>query len=307
MTTKGGLAAMKEQQNKAVATAQNQSVAAVFNSLLDSEGYRNRIQEIMKDRAPQFVASLVEMVNGSPALMDAFREAPVTIIRSALRAAAYDLPIDQGLGYAYVVPFNNKVGDNQWRHEAAFLLGYKGMLQLAIRTGVYSKINVIDVREGELKSYNRLTEDIDIEFIDDETERNKKKIIGYVGYYRLVNGMEKTIYMTKEAIEAHEEKFRKGKYQSKGWKENWESMASKTVLRKLIGKWGIMSVNYQKASPDMVAFAEAAAKGELDDEDVAEQAIETTATEAPAFEEVPKDEKLTAKEQQEILDMMDGK
>jgi recombination protein RecT len=202
-------------------------------------------------RAPQFVSSLVSMVNADQNLQKAFYEAPMTVIQAGLKAAAFDLPIDQNLGYAYIVPFNNSYKDEngEWRKrmEANFILGWKGMNQLALRTGAYKTINVIDIREGELKSYNRLTEEVELDFIEDEAEREAKPVIGYVGYYRLVNGAEKTIYMTVKQIEGHEKKFRKGQYQGKGWRDDWDAMARKTVYRKLIGKWGVMSIEYQNA------------------------------------------------------------
>jgi recombination protein RecT len=129
--------------------------------------------------------------------------------------------------------------------EASFILGWKGMHQLALRTGAYKTINVVDIREGELKSYNRLTEEVKIEFVEDDNEREALPIIGYVGYYRLVNGAEKTIYMTKKQIENHEKNHRKGDHMGKGWKDDWDAMARKTVYRRLIGKWGVMSIDYQ--------------------------------------------------------------
>ena len=178
------------------------------------------------------------------------------------------MPIDPGLGYAYIVPFNNKKDDGAYRMEAQFIMGYKGMYQLAMRTGVYKKLNVVDVREGELKHYNRLTEDIEIEFIEDEDEREKQQIVGYCGFFRLVNGMEKYIYMSVKQIQNHELKNRKGKYMGKGWRTDFDAMARKTVLRKLIGKWGIMSIDYQSADPGTLRAAEAIAKGQFDDEDV---------------------------------------
>ena len=106
---------------------------------------------------------------------------------------------------------------------------------------------MVDIREGELKSYNRLTEETDVEFIDDDDLRESKPIIGYLGYYRLVNGAEKTIYMTVKQIENHEKKNRKGQYMGKGWRDDFDAMARKTVYRKLIGKWGVMSIQYQSA------------------------------------------------------------
>ena len=241
---------LSKSANQQVAPAQ-QSVNQLMNSMLDGEKLRGRFNELLGNRSAQFVSSLVSMVNASPELQKAFYEAPMTVIQAGLKAAAFDLPIDQNLGYAYIVPFKNnkKDANGNWtsKHEATFILGWKGMHQLALRTGAYKTINVVDIREGELKGYNRLTEETEIEFIDDDDLRESKPIIGYLGYYRLVNGAEKTIYMTVKQIENHEKKFRKGQYMGKGWKDDFDAMARKTVYRKLIGKWGVMSIQYQTA------------------------------------------------------------
>ena len=235
----------KATANQTVATKQP-SVNALMSSFLDSEGLRKRFDELLGKRSPQFISSVVSLVNSDQNMQQAFYESPMTVIQSALKAATFDLPVDQSLGYAYIVPFKNWKKDlGQKKMEATFILGWKGMHQLALRTGAYKSINVVDIREGELKHYNRLTEEIDIDFIEDETERESKPVIGYVGYYRLVNGAEKTIYMSIKAIEQHEKKFRKGEYQGKGWRDDWDAMARKTVYRILIGKWGVMSINYQ--------------------------------------------------------------
>ena len=232
-----------------------QTVNQVMNAMLDGEGMRKRFNDLLGKRAPQFVSSLVSLVNADVNLQQAFYEAPMTVIQSALKAATFDLPIDQNLGYAYIVPFktSKKTEDGSWvkRMEANFILGWKGMHQLALRTGAYKTINVVDIREGELKSYNRLTEEVSIEFVEDEDEREALPIIGYVGYYRLVNGAEKTIYMTKKQIENHEKKNRKGDYMGKGWRDDFDAMARKTVYRRLIGKWGVMSIDYQNHSEAM--------------------------------------------------------
>ena len=117
--------------------------------------------------------------------------------------------------------------------------------------------------------YDRLTGDLEFEWVEDEDEREKLPIIGYAGYFRRLNGAEKMVYMTKKQIERHEEKNRKGKYQSKGWREDYDAMAKKTVLRRLIGQYGVMSIDYQNATePAAVAAAEAVATGRWDDEDV---------------------------------------
>lgn len=259
------------QNTQALEAKKKQPITVLMNSLLDSEGYKKRFEELLGNRTPQFVSSIVSLVNAEPNLQKAFYEAPVTILQASLKAATFNLPIDQNLGYAYIVPFNNTVknsdGTSHKRMEANFIMGWKGMHQLALRTGVYEVINVTDVREGELKSYNRLTEEIEIDFIEDEEDREKAKIIGYVGYYRLINGTKKTIYMTKQQIEKHERKHRKGQWMGKGWRDDFDAMALKTVYRKLIGKWGIMSIDYQKADKSTIAAAEALATGKFDDED----------------------------------------
>lgn len=233
-----------------VAPAQ-QNVNQIMNSILDGDKLRGRFNELLGERTPQFISSLVSMVNGSQELQKAFYEAPMSVIQAGLKAAAFDLPIDQSLGYAYIVPFKKNFkddhGDWKSKSEATFILGWKGMNQLALRTGAYKTINVVDVREGELRSYNRLTEEVELDFIEDDELRSSKPVIGYVGYYRLVNGAEKTIYMTTKQIEAHEKKFRKGKNMGWGWQNDWDAMARKTVYRQLIGKWGIMSITYQTA------------------------------------------------------------
>lgn len=246
-------------EENAVQAQGKKTVNQLMNSMLDGENLRGRFNDLLGKRTPQFVSSLVSLVNADTNLQQAFFEAPMTVIQSALKAATFDLPIDQNLGYAYIVPFKNskKMADGNWKKtmEASFILGWKGMHQLALRTGAYKTINVIDVREGELKSYNRLTEEVEINFVEDEDERETLKVIGYVGYYRLVNGAEKTIYMTVKQIENHEKKHRKGDYMGKGWRDDFDAMARKTVYRKLIGKWGVMSIDYQNHG-DAMALAE---------------------------------------------------
>ncbi|KMO87211.1 hypothetical protein AB840_04055 [Megasphaera cerevisiae DSM 20462] len=264
---KGGVI-VASKNHSAETNGTQKNIAALFNVMLSKDGYQKRFNELLGKRVPQFIGSLVAMMNGDSNLQHVFYDAPITIIQAALKAAAYDLPIDPGLGYAYIVPFKNKQKDGSSRYEATFIMGYKGMNQLALRSGAYKKINVIDVRDGELKSYNRLTEEIEFDFIEDDDEREKRAIIGYCGYFQLINGMEKTIYMTKKQIEQHEKKFRKGQYMGKVWREDYDSMACKTVFRKLIGKWGIMSVNYQTADSSTIAAATAIAQGQFDDEDL---------------------------------------
>ncbi len=236
----GAITNQVAKNNNQVVEKSKQSVNQLMSTFLDGEGMRKRFDELLGKRSPQFISSIVSLVNADSNMQLAFYEAPMTVIQSALKAATFDLPIDQNLGYAYIVPFKNK-----GTMTANFILGWKGMHQLALRTGAYRTINVMDIREGELKKYNRLTEEIDIQFEEDEDKRESLPVIGYVGYYKLVNGAEKTIYMTVKQIQNHEKKFRKGDYMGKGWRDDWDAMARKTVYRRLIGKWGVMSIDYQ--------------------------------------------------------------
>lgn len=249
---------------------QNQGINTMLNSILDKEGMRRRFEELLGERTPQFISSIVSLVNADKSLQRAFAEAPMTVIQSALKAATFDLPIEPSLGYSYIVPFNNsyKDDDGNWhkRMEANFIIGYKGMIQLCLRTGAYSRVpDAVDVREGELVSYDRLTGDCEFKWEEDEEKREKLPVIGYAGYFRLKNGAEKTIYMTVKQIEAHERKNRKGRDMGKGWKDDFDSMARKTVIRKLAGKYGLMSITYQNGDPETVRMANAVMEGDFPD------------------------------------------
>lgn len=242
-----------------------QSVSAMLNTFLSKDGYQKRFEELLGARTPQFVSSIVSLVNADANLQKVFYQAPVTIIQAALKAATFDLPIDQNCGYAYIVPFNNS---KKQQMEATFILGWKGMHQMALRSGVYKTISVVDVREGEFKTYNRLTGDLQLAFEEDEDKRDSLPIVGYAGYYRLVNGAEKTIYMTKKQVEAHERKYRKGQYMGKGWRDDFDAMALKTVYRQLIGKWGVMSIDYRTSKDAMNLADQMAVEDAMIDSDV---------------------------------------
>lgn len=232
------------------------SVNQLMNSILDGEGMRKRFNDLLGARAPQFLSSIVSLVNADKNLQRAFYESPMTVIQSALKAATFDLPVEPSLGYAYIVPFNN-YKDGVKRMEASFVIGYKGMVQLCLRTGAYARVpDAVDVREGELVSYDRLTGDAEFRWIEDEDQREALPIIGYAGYFRLKNGAEKTIYMTVKQIEGHEKKNRKGQSMGKGWREDFDAMARKTVIRRLCGKYGLMSITYQNGDAKTMQLAQ---------------------------------------------------
>ena len=253
----------KASNKEAITTEKQQkSVNAVLSSVLDGEKMRRRFDELLGKRTPQFLSSLTTLINADVNLQQALYEAPLTVVQAALKAATFDLPIEPSLGYAYIVPFKNSVrqkdGSYVKRMEATFIPGYKGLVQLCLRTGAYSRVpDAVDVRAGELVSYDRLTGDAVFHWIEDEDAREALPIIGYAGYFRLKNGAEKTIYMSRKKIEAHERKHRKGQYMGKGWKDDFDSMARKTVIRRLVGKYGLMSIEYRTtADPETVEAAQ---------------------------------------------------
>lgn len=257
------------------------SVNQLMNSILDGEGMRKRFNDLLGARAPQFLSSIVSLVNADKNLQRAFYESPMTVIQSALKAATFDLPVEPSLGYAYIVPFNN-YKDGVKRMEASFIIGYKGMVQLCLRTGAYARVpDAVDVREGELVSYDRLTGDAEFRWIEDEDQREALPIIGYAGYFRLKNGAEKTIYMTVKQIEGHEKKNRKGQSMGKGWREDFDAMARKTVIRRLCGKYGLMSITYQNGDAKSMQLAQSV----MEEEPVGSEIILD-----PAPEEVPIEE-----------------
>ncbi len=254
---------------------QQQGINTMMNAILDGEGMRRRFEELLGQRTPQFLSSIVSLVNADANLQRAFYEAPMTVVQSALKAATFDLPIEPSLGYAYIVPFNTKYKDanGEWRTkmEATFIPGYKGLVQLCLRTGAYSRVpDAVDVREGELISYDRLTGDAVFEWEEDEDKRETLPVIGYAGYFRLKNGAEKTIYMTVKQIQAHEKKNRKGQYMTKGWRDDFDAMARKTVIRRLAGKYGLMSIEYKNADADTVKLATEIMQGDYPEADTSD-------------------------------------
>lgn len=273
-----------QQQANVMATAPQQkavmNVGTVLNSLLDSEGMRKRFDELLGKRSAQFISSVISVCNENKDLQACVREDPMSVITAALKAAMYDLPIDPSLGFAYIIPSKNTVKTEQGnikKWQARMQPGWKGIEQLCIRTGQYLRLpNAVDVREGELISYDRLTSDIQFAWIEDIDEREKRPIIGYAAYFRLKNGAEAYEYMSKAQIEAHEKKYRKGEYMGKGWRDDWDAMARKTVLLKLVRSKGIMSIDYRDGSDAVRALNDAILEAEDVPEEKGAEVIEVT-------------------------------
>ncbi len=249
---------IQQRQNNGAAPA---TQGTTIKALLSSPTVMNRFEEVLGKRAPQFTASILGLYNNEKTLQKA---EPMSVISSAMVAATLDLPVDKNLGYAWIVPYKGK---------AQFQLGYKGYIQLALRTGQYKFINCIPIREGELQKWNPLTEELDIDF----EKRQSDSVIGYAAYFELLNGFRKTSYWTKADVEKHKSKFSKSDF---GWGKDWDAMALKTVLKAILSKWGILSVEMQSALTE--------------DENEQRERIDIT-DEIPETEIIDADEKPSAK------------
>lgn len=211
---------------------------ASLDNLFKNDVVRQKFEQVLKDNANQFIGSLLSLVKNDKMLMQCN---PKDILSTAMQSAILKLPINKTLGYAYIIPFkNNKKGIV----EPQLQIGYKGYVQLALRSGQYKNMNAIPVYDGELISYNRLTEELVFDF----TKRKSDEVIGYAGYFELLNGFTKTVYWSKEKILEHAGKFSKSfQCQSDIWQNEFDAMACKTVLKSILTKYGVLSVEMQKA------------------------------------------------------------
>lgn len=223
-------------------------------SYLGADAVKKNISGVIGEKnVTRFISSVVSAVQANPQLANCSN---ASILSAALQGEALQLAPSPQLGQFYMVSFKNrkKVG-NQWVDvdEAQFQMGWKGLVQLAIRSGQYKNIVVSEIKEGEVDC-NPITEEIDLHPIIDPAERENAKTIGYYAMFELMNGFKKQLYAPIERIQAHARKYSRGyKYdldnnkKSSPWSTNFDAMAKKTMIRQLIGKWGIMSVEMQQA------------------------------------------------------------
>ncbi len=218
----------------------------------------------------RFITAIISATNTNKALQECTN---VSIVNAALLGETLKLSPSPQLGHYYMVPYNNK-----GTKEAQFQLGYKGYLQLAIRSGLYKKINVLAIKTGELVNYNPLDEEIEVHLIEDEETRENAGTIGYYAMFEYTNGFKKTLYWSKNKMENHALKYSKGYQAKKGytfWEKDFDAMAYKTMLRQLISKWGIMSIDMQNAmESDMAVLNDNGSKTYVDSQpDTIEEAI----------------------------------
>jgi len=223
----------------------NQSAKPTFSNYITSEGVKRKINEMIGGKDGQrFITSIISAVSTNPTLSECEQG---SILSAAMLGESLKLSPSPQLGQYYMVPFND---NNRGCKVAQFQLGYKGYIQLAIRSGEYKKINVLSIKEGELISFNPLEEEILVNLIEDEEQRENTETIGYYAMFEFHNGFKKAMYWSKAKMETHAMKYSKGYKAKKGytfWEKDFDGMAYKTMLRQLISKWGIMSIEMQTA------------------------------------------------------------
>lgn len=266
--------------NNSLAPKQEETPKRTFSAYLTTDAMKKKINDMVGGQNGQrFITAVISATTVNPTLQECDHS---TILSAAMLGESLKLSPSPQLGHYYMVPYEQKEKKDKYgrviepaKKVATFQLGYKGYIQLAIRSGEYKKINVLSIKEGELIGYDPLEETIEVNLIDDEEERENAKTVGYYAMFEYHNGFKKAIYWSKNKMLKHADKFSqafsleatKGKYPkvsyadyeagnydpktawqySSFWYKNFDEMAHKTMLRQLISKWGIMSIEMQKA------------------------------------------------------------
>ena len=231
-----------------------------FSEAIATEGYRKLINRTLQDegRANRFIATISSAVAVNTALQECD---PGTILACALHGESLNLSPSPQLGQYYLVPFKDNKNN---RTVATFILGYKGYVQLALRSGQYKKLNVMPIKKGELEYYDPLNEEIKVNLIQDELQRETAETIGYYAFFEYMNGFRKSLYWSKQKMENHAKRYSKAYNSSHSfWQRDFDSMGIKTMLRQLIGKWGIMSLEMQTAFTSDNSAMTMSASGEV--------------------------------------------
>ena len=219
----------------------------VFNQTIANPRTQEYLAQVLGEKRQSFVNNLTALVANNVKLQEC---EPIGLMYAGIKATALDLPLDPNLGFAYVIPYKN---NRENKTEAQFQIGYKGFVQLAIRSGQFRSINVTEIKEGELVHEDMLTGDLTFKRAAANV-REGLKTVGYAAFFRLNNGFEKTLYYTIEAVEAHAKKYSQtygSKYEStrnsSKWATDFDAMAKKTVLKMLLSKYAPLSVEMQQA------------------------------------------------------------
>lgn len=237
-----------------------------FSTVIKSNTYQNLIKQTLGSpkKTERYTAAIMSAVATNPQLQNCEAK---TILSGSLLAESLNLAHSPQLGQYYLVPFKVKAKNGIPEHyDAQFILGYKGYIQLAIRSGNYKKINVMEIKDGELVSYDPFNEEIVLQPIQDVDEREQTETIGYYAMFEYINGFKKVIYWSKKQMLQHADKyspaFSQSAYEklqngeipnnemwkySSFWYKDFDGMAKKTLIRQLIGKWGVMSAEMTQA------------------------------------------------------------
>lgn len=239
-----------------------------IGSYLTGDAVKQRINQVIGGKDGQrFISAVVSAVQTNPALQECTNQ---SILSAALLGESLKLSPSPQLGQYYMVPFNDK----ERGKVAQFQLGYKGYIQLAIRSGQYKKLNVLAIKAGELVKFDPLNEEIEVKLIEDEEQREAAETIGYYAMFEYTNGFRKALYWSKKKMEAHAIKYSQGYKNDKNkgtaytfWSKDFDGMAYKTMLRQLISKWGIMSIDMASAiDADMAVINEDGTKDYVDND-----------------------------------------
>ncbi len=274
------------------------TAVAKLSAMLNADSVQKQFHNALKENKDAFIASVIDLYSGDAALQKC---EPADVLRVAFKAAALKLPINKALGFSYIVVYNNSKRDasGQWVKVATptFVLGYRGYIQLAMRTGRYKTINADVVYKGELRGTDKLTGRIDL-----SGERESDEVVGYFAHFELLNGFTKTLYMSVREMAAYAKKFSLSvkrettidqlltkanapeAVKAVGWEGDFTAMALKTVIRRLFGKYGYLTLQMQGAMENEAKDENAAANAR-------EQMVQTTAAtnidlDAAAYEEI---------------------
>lgn len=292
----------------------------MLKSILKAESVQEQFSNAMGAHKDAFVASIIDLYTGDVSLQKC---KPQAVVMEALRAATMHLPINKALGFAYIVVFNTnvKMPDGTWQKvpTPTFIPGYKGYIQLAMRTGQYKNINADVVYEGEISGYNKLAGTIEF-----NGKKKSDKIVGYFAYIEMLNGFSKTLYMSVEEMANYALRYSpsfKGRNKPSvdalvksaqtdapsnkvGWEGNFNDMAIKTVIRRLISKYGYMSIEMQNAVIGDVKTesAEAIRNDELAEMDAETVEIDVDTVEVAGTPAIPANTENTADAQEDTTD-----
>lgn len=213
-----------------------------FNRMIMHPNTDSYLTSVLAERKGEFINNLTAVVANDAKLQAC---EPLTLMYAALKATALRLPLDPNLGQAYIIPYKN---NKERKTEAQFQIGWKGFIQLAIRSGQFQTINATEIREGELKGYDLMTGEVNVQAVPD---RESKPVVGYLAYFKLTNGFAKSLYMNAEEIEQHASRYSqsyRGKYKDSSlWATDKDAMAKKTVLKLLLNRFAPLSIDMRSA------------------------------------------------------------